>query len=126
MRCLVCSKPIPPTRHYCDRCAKYFAVRRDQLKRRAALRAAYDPDIDAFRCHWTRVPLDELDPNDPLYISFDHLEPVREATLVVTSELVNSMKFELGPKEFPLAVRELAAHRAGRSTGTASRSRTGA
>jgi len=109
--CFVCSRPS--TRRYCDRCSRLLGIRHDSTKRRAALREAYDRDLDAFRCHWSRVPLDERDPRDPFHISFDHFYPVRSSRLVVSSELLNSMKFELGPEEFPPVVRELAAHRAG-------------
>jgi hypothetical protein len=110
--CLVCSRPS--TRSYCDRCSRLLGIRHDSTKRRLALREAYDRDLDAFRCHWSRVPLDERDPRDPFHISFDHFYPVRSSRLVASSELLNSMKFELGPEEFPAAVRELAAHHGGR------------
>ena len=48
MRCLVCSKPSLPGRWYCARCYPYFVNRHDNLKRRTALREAYDPGLDGF------------------------------------------------------------------------------
>ena len=114
MRCLVCSNPSLPGRWYCARCYPYFVNRHDNLKRRVALREAYDPDLDGFRCRYTRVPLEETDARDPFHLTVDHLVPVRSSRLVATSELLNSMKSELGPEEFPLVVRELSRHHAGR------------
>lgn len=114
MRCCVCQKDTPPRHRYCDRCRYHLRIERELVKRRNALKEAYDRDLDAFTCHWCGVVLEERDMADPFHLCFDHITPLRSARLVVSSELLNSMKTELGPKEFPLAVRELAAHRNGR------------
>ena len=88
--------------------------RKEQLKRRAAMREAYDPAHDAYRDHWSGVILDGKDRTDPFHMGFDHLYPVRSSRLVVCSELSNFVKTELGPDEFRLAVAELTAHHNGR------------
>jgi hypothetical protein len=85
------------------------------MKRRPALRMAYDRSADGFRCHWCGVLLEEEDYDDPFHLCFDHLIPEKTSELVVSSQLFNRMKDQLAPEEFPLAFRELAAHRAGRS-----------
>ena len=59
--------------------------------------------------------MNERGRSDPFHLCFDHLIPVKTSELVVSSQLFNRMKDELAPEEFPLAFRELAAHRAGRS-----------
>jgi hypothetical protein len=114
MNCYVCGKKTLPRHRYCDRCAYHLRVERELVKRRNALKEAYDRDLDAFKCHWCDVVLEERDIDDPWHLCFDHIVPLRSSRLVVSSELLNSLKTELGPKEFPLAVRELAAHRDGR------------
>jgi len=114
MRCYVCGRETPPRQRYCDRCRIVIVGRKEQLKRRAAMREAYDRDLDGFRDHWSGVLLDGKDRTDPFHMGFDHYYPVRTSRLVVCSELSNFMKTELGPDEFPLAVEELTAHHAGR------------
>ncbi len=114
MECCICEKETPPRRIYCDRCRALLGAR-DRLKRRAALRRAYDRSADAFRCHWSGVLMTEMGRSDPFHLCFDHLVPVETSELVVSSQLFNRMKDQLAPEELPLAFRELAAHRAGRS-----------
>ena len=57
MRCYACSRPTPPRQRYCSRCRFYVVGRKEQLKRRAAMREAYDPALDAYRDHWSGVPI---------------------------------------------------------------------
>jgi hypothetical protein len=104
MRCYACARPTPPRQRYCSRCRPYVVGRKEQLKRRSAMREAYDPASDAYRDHWSGVILDGKDRTDPFHMGFDHLYPVRTSRLVVCSELSNLMKTELGPEEFRLAV----------------------
>ncbi len=113
MECCVCEKETPPRRIYCDRC-RTLVGNNDRTKRRPALRRAYDREVDAFRCHWSSVPMNERGRSDPFHLCFDHLVPVKTSELVVSSQLFNRMKDQLAPEELPLAFRELAAHRAGR------------
>jgi hypothetical protein len=114
MRCYVCGRETPPRQRYCDKCRRFIVDEHEQLKRREALRAAYDADIDGFRCHWCGAILEERDRWNPFHLCFDHVIPQRSSGLVASSMLFNSMKAEFTPDEFLLAVRELAAHRAGR------------
>ena len=113
MRCYVCQNETPPRQRYCDRCRLFFRGERDGMKRRAALREAYDEAHDGFRCYWSGVLLEERDMNDPFHLCFDHLVPVKTSVLVVCADLFNLMKKQLGPDEFRRAIRELTAHRAG-------------
>ena len=112
-RCYVCGKRIPFPRYYCVRCESFIENKNDKIERRVALRKAYDRQRDAFHCFWSGVVLEERDLDDPFHLCFDHYYPVRASKLVVSSELFNMMKCELGPDEFPLAIKELAAHLAG-------------
>ncbi len=114
MTCCVCRGKTRPNHRYCDRCYSFIRGDDDKLKRRAALRDAYDEDHDGFRCKWSNVLLEERDLASPFHLCFDHLYPVRTSTLVVSSELFNSMKSQLTPQEFRIAIKELAAHRCGK------------
>jgi predicted nucleic acid-binding Zn ribbon protein len=110
MECCVCDKDIPPQRHYCDRCRDLLRTTKDHMKRRMALRAAYDPSIDAFRDNWSHVELEPLDRSDPFFLVFDHLVPVESSELVASSALFNRMKTDMAPDEFRTAFKLLAAH----------------
>ena len=110
MRCYVCKREVKPPRGYCDRCLTFIRNRHDRLRRRAALVAAYDEELDGFRDFWSRVPLEESDHSDPFHLCFDHYVPVESSKLVVSSALFNKMKTDLGPDEFLTAFRLLAAH----------------
>ena len=110
MRCYVCGKETHPRQRYCDRCRIFVTDTKEQMKRRAALREAYDQDHDGFRCHWSGILLDEIDRDGPFSLCFDHLVPVRTSKLVVSSALFNLMKCELTDEEFLLAIKELADH----------------
>jgi hypothetical protein len=113
--CVICSRPtVSPYIPYCTRCRDFFAPNREQMKRREALKTAYDRENDGFRCHLSGVLLEERDINDPYHLFFDHLIPVKASKLVACASVFNSMKNQLGPDEFRLAVHELAAHRAGK------------
>jgi len=114
MRCYVCDTETRPRQRYCDQCRIFFRRHRENLKRRTALREAYDRDNDAFRDHWSGVILEEKDQTDPFHLCFDHLLPTKASRLVVSSDLFNHMKYELVPDEFTRVIRELATHRTGR------------
>jgi hypothetical protein len=75
---------------------------------------AYDREADAFRCFYTQVVVGEDDISDPFHFCFDHYIPVRSSHLVLTTDLVNSMKNELTEQEFRDAVDELLLHRDGK------------
>jgi hypothetical protein len=112
--CAICARPtISPWSPYCARCRGHLYNRPENAKRRAALVAAYDRDLDAFRCHYSRVPLEEKDADDPFYLVFDHEVPLRTSGLVVSSALLNVMKGQMTPDELHRAVRALAAHHPG-------------
>jgi len=111
--CYVCKKQTPWKDKYCARCLAFIKHKREKLKRRAAMRSAYDRDADAFRCSWTGVILEERDHEDPFFLCFDHYRPVRSSRLDVASVLTNQLKAAFSPSEFPHAIAELARHHAG-------------
>jgi hypothetical protein len=110
MRCYVCKREAPPPKGYCDRCHGYIRNRHDRIKRREALIAAYDEGLDGFRDLWSSVLLEERDRSSPFHLCFDHYVPVESSKLVVSSDLFNKMKTDLGPDEFRAAFAQLAAH----------------
>jgi len=81
--------------------------RKEQLKRRAAMREAYDPALDAYRDHWSGVPLDGKDRTDPFHMGFDHMAPIRSLPLVIGSGPPDLVKARPGPKKLRLDVDEL-------------------
>jgi hypothetical protein len=111
--CYVCGKQTPPHDKYCGRCLALIKNKQEKLKRREAMRKAYDKEVDGFRDFWTDVVLDERDDGSPFSPCFDHYYPVRASRLVVTSELSNRLKAAFAPSEFPRAIAELARHHAG-------------
>ena len=114
--CAICARPtISPWSPYCARCRGHLYNRPENAKRRAALAAAYDRDLDGFRCQYSGTPLEEGDQNNPFYLVFDHEVPLKTSGLVVSSALLNVMKGQMTPDEFHRAVRELAAHHAGKA-----------
>ena len=57
--CAVCGRPTAsPWSPYCARCRGHLHDRPENAKRREALVAAYDRDLDGFRCHRPGVVLD--------------------------------------------------------------------
>ncbi len=114
MRCYVCDVETPPMHRYCDRCRTFFKTRRENTKRRNALREAYDRTCDGFRCYWSGVVLDDRDSIGPFHPCFDHLTPDRTSELVMSSELFNRLKMELTPDEFKRVTQELASHHRGK------------
>ena len=113
--CAVCRRPtVSPWSPYCARCRGHLHDRPENAKRRRALVAAYDPDLDGFRCCYSGAPLEEVDQSDPFYLYFDHKVPRRSSGLVACGAVINAMKSELSAEEFRKAVRELARHHGGR------------
>jgi|GEM_PF-6413655 len=64
--CVVCSSPIPKTRTYCDRCRRLVKNHHaEYLKKRLALQKAWSTAQQAFLCHFSHLPLEEIDRDSP-------------------------------------------------------------
>ncbi len=113
MKCSICIRQAIPRSIYCPRCRPLVATKAESAKRQAALIEGYDETIDAFRCRWSGVVLDTVSRSAPFSLCFDHLIPRKTSVLDTSSMLFNSMKSDLGPDEFPPAVKELALRRTG-------------
>ena len=118
--CVVCGVEKHPQAYACKRCKRILdrlETRRDgsgayrRFDREARLRAMQDSWHDgAFRCFYTGIALVE-DGNrwrDHRYLSFEHLTPGDEKSVVVTCYLVNRMKTDLTGEQFRAMVSELA------------------
>jgi len=108
--CLACGCEPLKGYLYCRRCRKILFSEAERTAKREALRNAYDPGADGFRCHYTGVLLDLEDTSDPWHLSFDHRLPGRKGNIAVTSVIINNMKSELSDEEFRKVVMELARH----------------
>jgi hypothetical protein len=123
--CLICSEERHPQAYACPRCKKIIdrletrkdgegRLRRiDREARIRALQASWDPEVKAFRCHYTGVELDTSDWRDHRYLSLEHQTPGDESDITVVSLLVNRMKTDLSDAEFRAMIAALAASFAG-------------
>lgn len=109
--CEVCSSPIHPLATLCKRCRKLVDrvdMRRkpDRGARIKALRLAWNGEY--FRCHYSGIRLNETNPGDPRYLTFDHRIPRREDEVVVAAACLNDMKSDMTEDEFRAVVVALA------------------
>lgn len=105
--CDICGHPSYKHSIYCQRCRRFvFWGGHDHLPRVKALKEAWNPELDAFICHYTGVKLDDSDPKSPWYINFDHRIPGDENTQTVAASWVNAMKTDLSEDEFWAVVME--------------------
>jgi hypothetical protein len=123
--CLICFEPRHPQAYACRRCKKIIdrpefrkdsegkLRRSDREARIRALKAAWDPDAKAFRCHYTGIELDITDRHDHRYLSLEHQTPGDESNITVVSALINRMKTDLSDAEFRKLVSALAARFSG-------------
>jgi hypothetical protein len=113
VKCAICIRQAIPRSIYCQRCRPLVATKADSVKREKALIEGYDESIDGFRCRWCGVVLDTVNRAGPFSLCFDHLIPQKWSALDPSSMLMNSMKSDLGPDEYPLLTGELARHHNG-------------
>ena len=67
--CLVCNAPIPAAFTYCPRCKRLiYSHHNERSKRRLVLQKAWYAAQSAFLCHFTHLPLEEIDRNSPFMI----------------------------------------------------------
>lgn len=69
----------------------------------------WDPDIGAYRCHYTGIPLD-LSHGTRRHATWEHLTPGDESSVVLVADLVNRMKSDMADAEFKTMVGALARH----------------
>jgi hypothetical protein len=69
----------------------------------------WDPDVGAFRCHYSAVPLDGP-PGTRRYATWKHLTPGVESDVVLVADLVNRMKTDMSDAQFRVPVNALARH----------------
>ena len=106
--CVICGDKSHPRSVYCPRCRQFMRFNQENMARRKALQAAWDPIKRRFICFYTHVELDEDDINNPWYVSFDRAIPGKKGGLVVAALWVTLMKVDLGRDEFYAVVKELA------------------
>jgi len=111
MVCYVCEKETKPRAAYCLRCRKFIYHKPDHAARAAALKEAWDPVLDGFRCLYTGIKLDESNPGSRRYLTFDHPVPGDSSRLVACCRLVNEMKSDMTSEEFFAFIRAFAVYR---------------
>ena len=108
--CKVCGKEPLRGRTYCERCRRLVLGEMDRNVKVETLKAAYDKDVDGFRCHYTGFLLDLNDRASPWHLNFDHCFPGRPGKYWLACQIINLMKTELSEEEFKKVVMELAGH----------------
>lgn len=79
----------------------------DKQARLRAMQRQFDPSIDAYRCHFTQIPL-ELAAGSRKSAEWAHLTAGDEGSVVLACKLVNRMQTDLREPEFEALVRALA------------------
>ena len=116
LTCPICTAPMHPQAKLCPRCRKLVSRvdmrgKPDREARIRALRQAWDGE--GFRCYFTGVRVVESGHGDPRYLTFDHLTPRDEHTVVVAAACINDMKSDLSDGEFRAVVKALASRFSG-------------
>ena len=104
MPCKICIREPLPNHVYCPRCWNLIKNKPDHEEHAAALKKVYDLILDLFICFYTGVPLNDTDPHNPWYVTFDHTIPGKKGTMAVCAWWVNDMKADLTEPEFRRAV----------------------
>jgi hypothetical protein len=113
MTCIVCIREAGPKNIYCPRCWGLIKNKHDHVEHREVLIKYYDRELDGFVCFWTGVKLNDTDPNDPWYLTFDHLVPGKKGTMVPAAWWVNDMREDMDEDEFRTVVSLFARHSRG-------------
>jgi len=109
VKCFICIRDRGIMRKYCPRCRKFVYRAGNKAAHVLALILDYDPVTDTFRCHYTKIPLEENDSKSPRYLTFDHLEPggKEKGNLVLTFALYNEGKTDMTYEEHVAFCREV-------------------
>jgi hypothetical protein len=108
--CVICGHEPYPGSQYCATCRHFIYCRDEFFARVLALKASWDPVLQAFICRYTGVPLDVADPKSPWYLAFDHLVPGQKGNIAACAFWVNEMKYYLTEAQFRAVIHSLAEH----------------
>ena len=109
--CEICGKKPMKRGFYCVRCHGIMTIESYDIDAKVqALKAAYDKEVDGFRCHYTGFLLDLKDPASPWLLNFDHSFPGQPGKFWLACQIINQMKTQLSEEEFRKVVMELAEH----------------
>jgi hypothetical protein len=118
--CRVCAGRLSTGSPYCQRCRRLVDRREgrrypngtrwpvDRRARVRAMRKQWDPDIGAFRCHYTNVPL--TTDSGPRHITWEHRNPGQPSSVVLVAWLINDMKTDLSERAFKRMIHALDEH----------------
>lgn len=117
-KCELCAKDIDNVRHhYCDSCRKIAKRinRSKRIKDKKACRKSLSKYIQkekGYYCKYSGVALDLGDDDDqsqsPCYLTFEHVVPGDDGTVVLAAALINDMKSDMNEREFKGMVVQLA------------------
>lgn len=116
-KCLVCEDVLRNNlANYCRRCGNILSKveagrgKNDATPYVQAMRKGWDKEDECFKCHYSGIQLNDDDPRDPRYITFDHTALEKGAEMVVTAALIDEMKANLSEDEFKTVITQLAQH----------------
>ncbi len=112
MPCIICHIPTASRTIYCPRHRRFGLLAADNqsvLAIRWAMQDAWVRALDGLTCAYCGVLLNERDPVNPAYATFDHFIPGEER-LVACCRRCNSMKNALTGPEYQIIVPALADH----------------
>jgi hypothetical protein len=109
VKCDICIRDVGKWRKYCSRCRRFVYRAGQKAAHVAALKRDYDKEKDVFRCHYTRIILEENDRHSPRYLTFDHLVPGVKGkdNQVITFAVLNEQKTDLGYDEYVAFCRQV-------------------
>jgi len=113
MPCKICIRQPLPRHIYCPRCWNLIDDKHDHAEHAQALMDRYDPLLDSFICFYTGRPLNDTNPHDPWYVTFDHTIPGRKGTMAVCAWWVNDSKGDMTATEYRRTVSMVAAFNRG-------------
>jgi hypothetical protein len=109
VKCFICIRDRGIMKKYCPRCRKFVYRAGNKAAHVLALILDYDPVTDTFRCHYTKIVLEEKDSKSPRYLTFDHVVPGggEKGNLVLTFALYNEGKTDMTDDEHVAFCREV-------------------
>jgi len=111
MDCVICGDEAIPSQQMCARHWRIVRQRPEEHRaRRLAMQRSWDKKRRRFICEYTGIELNDTDPHDPFYISFDHRTPGRKGDLKLTFRALNEVKSSFSWDELVKVVLELDAH----------------
>jgi len=109
--CVVCGDETIPHQQMC---ATHWRIVRSRPEeygaRRIAMQRSWNKKKRCFICEYTGIELNDTDPHNPFYISFDHSTPGKKGDLKLTFRALNEVKSSFSWDEFVKIVLELDRH----------------